>query len=323
MHRAALQRWSRRRDVRAPIFGDRYVVHRLDYMDPFIAFGLRVDCAGAGLLGYSRWRVSCCGNGAISLRQQFHGRRGRSAQTRSGPRRPSFAIDARVRTRASSSREKAGALAASLRLLTTYDRCTMFSRLLLIAGLMGVWSCSDDEKPGANAGGAGASSAGSAGRSHGGAGASAGAGQAGSSAAGHSGSSAGGAMAGGGAGEATSGGGNLGGGGAGSHAGASGAGLGGAGADAGRGGESSDENPYRDCADENSCPVSGSTCHADYGCEPPCPTGTGSCPAPLGGGTATRYCQQKLCRLDCGFGKTCPTGMTCDTPTGFCTPNGQ
>ena len=192
----------------------------------------------------------------------------------------------------------------------------MFSRLLLVAGLMGVWSCSDDEKPG----GAGSGSAGSAGRSQGGAGAS-GAGQASGSAAGHSGSSAGGAMIGG-AGEAASGSGNLGG--EGNHAGAGGAGLGGAAAGGG-GGAGSDQNPYRACADadDDSCPLAGSMCHADYGCEPPCPTGTVSCPAPLGGGTATPYCQQKLCRLDCGFGKTCPTGMTCDTATAFCTPNGQ
>ena len=196
----------------------------------------------------------------------------------------------------------------------------MFSRLLLVAGLMGVWSCSDDEKPGANLGGAGSGSAGSPGGSQGGADASD-AGQAGGSAAGHSGSSAGGAMMGG-AGEAASGTGNLGGGG--SHAGAGGAGLGGAAAGGGSG-AGSDENPYRACVDEDddSCPLAGSMCHADYGCEPPCPTGTVSCPAPLGGGTATPYCQQKLCRLDCGFGKTCPTGMTCDTATGFCTPNGQ
>jgi hypothetical protein len=198
----------------------------------------------------------------------------------------------------------------------------MFSRLLLVAGLMGVWSCSDDEKPGANLGGAGADSAGSAGRSQAGASGAADAGQAGASAAGHSGSSAGGAMMGG-AGEAASGSGNLGGGG--NHAGAGGAGLGGAAAGAGGGGAGSDENPYRACAneDDDSCPVPGSMCHADYGCQPPCPTGTVSCPAALGGGTATPYCQQKLCRLDCGFGKTCPTGMTCDTATSFCTPNGQ
>jgi hypothetical protein len=191
----------------------------------------------------------------------------------------------------------------------------MFSRLLLVAGLMGVWSCSDDEKPGGNLGGAGSASAGSAGRSQAGASGSAGVGHAGSSAVGNGGSSAGGAMMGG-AGEPGSG--NLGGGG--NHAGASGAGLGGAAA--GGGGASSDRNPYRACADEDSCPVASSMCHADYGCEPPCPTGTISCPTSLGGGTATAYCQQRFCRLDCGFGKTCPTGMTCDTTTGFCTANG-
>ena len=203
----------------------------------------------------------------------------------------------------------------------------MFSRLFLVAGLMGVWSCSDDEKPGAHLGGAGANpggadsdSAGSAGRSQAGGSGSADAGQAGGSAAGHGSSSGGGATMGG-AGEAASGSGSVGGGG--TLAGAGGTGLGGTAA--GDGGASSDENPYRACADENdeSCPVAGSMCHADYGCEPPCPTGTVSCPAPLGGGTATTYCQQRFCRLDCGFGKTCPTGMTCDTTTVFCIANGQ
>jgi hypothetical protein len=123
----------------------------------------------------------------------------------------------------------------------------------------------------------------------------------------------------GGAGEAGSGSANLGGGG--NHAGAGGGAV--AGAGVGGGGAGNDENPYRACADEDddSCPVQGSMCHADYGCEPPCPTGTVSCPAPLGGGTATTYCQQRFCRLDCGFGKTCPTGMTCDTTTLFCTSN--
>lgn len=202
----------------------------------------------------------------------------------------------------------------------------MFSRLLLVAGLMGVWSCSDDEKPGANPGGAGADqggagsgSSGSAGRSQAGGSGSANVGDAGGSTAGHGGSSEGGAMIGG-AGEAGSGSGNIGGGG-GTFAG--GAGLGGTAA--GGDGANSNKNPYRACADENddSCRLAGSICHTDYGCEPPCPTGTASCPAPLGGGTATTYCQQRFCRLDCGFGKTCPTGMTCDTTTAFCTANGK
>ena len=107
--------------------------------------------------------------------------------------------------------------------------------------------------------------------------------------------------------------------------GASGAGLGGAAAGAG-GAAGGDENPYGACVGEdataNSCPVPGSICHADFGCQPPCPTGTVSCPKPPGGGTAGPYCQQRLCRLDCGFGKTCPAGMDCDTASGFCTSNG-
>jgi hypothetical protein len=248
-------------------------------------------------------------------------------QTRSAPRRPFLlSIDARYLLLREASGRTLGRFAGDLATSkTTYDRCMMFSRLLLIAGLIGVWSCSDDDKPGTNTGGGGSGSAGFAGRSSAGASGSADAGQAGSRTAGHGGSSLGGAMIGG-AGEAASGSGNLGGERGGNHAGASGAGFGGAdagGSAAGAGGASSDENPYRDCANEDSCPMAGSMCHADYGCEPPCPTGTVSCPAPVGGGTATPYCQQKLCRLDCGFGKTCPTGLTCDTPTGFCTPNGQ
>lgn len=198
----------------------------------------------------------------------------------------------------------------------------MFSKVLMLAGLLCVWSCSDDEKAGANLGGAGSDSAGSdsagsAGSSHAGASGSGSGGHAGESAAGRGGVATGGAMMGG-AGEAAGGRGNLGG--------ASGAGLGGASAGAGGGAAGSDENPYRACVGEdrtdNSCPVAGSICEADFGCEPPCPTGTVSCPGAPPGGTATPYCQQRFCRLDCGFGKTCPTGMTCDAAKLFCTSNG-
>lgn len=194
----------------------------------------------------------------------------------------------------------------------------------MLVGLMCVWSCSDDEKPSPNAGGAGSDhagtssagsdSAGSAGRTQAGASGSGSSGHAGANAAGHGGLATGGAMMGD-AGEVA--------GGSGGHAGAGGAGLGGA---AAGGAAGSGENPYRACVGEdptdNSCPVSGSKCDATFGCQPPCPTGTASCPAPPGGGTATVYCQQRFCRLDCGFGKTCPDGMTCDNASLFCTANG-
>jgi chaperonin GroEL (HSP60 family) len=49
---------------------------------------------------------------------------------------------------------------------------------------------------------------------------------------------------------------------------------------------------------------------------------TASCPEVPGGGTASPYCQQRFCRLDCGFGKICPTGMACDTDSAFCSSNG-
>jgi hypothetical protein len=189
----------------------------------------------------------------------------------------------------------------------------MLSKCLMLASLVCVWSCSDDKGPGGNVGAAGSESAGSAGRAQGGASASGGGAQAGESAAGHGGLATAGAMMGGAAGVAGSSS-NLGG--------ASGAGLGGAAAGASGG----DENPYGACvgedATDNSCPVPGSVCHADFGCQPPCPTGTVSCPEPPGGGNASPYCQQRLCRLDCGFGKTCPVGMACDTSSAFCTSNG-
>jgi len=193
----------------------------------------------------------------------------------------------------------------------------MFSRWLMLASLVCVWSCSDDKSAGANVGGAGSESAGSAGRAQAGASASGSGGQAGGSAAGHGGLAAGGAPMGGAAG-VPGGGSNLGG--------TSGAGLGGAMAGTGGGAAGSDENPYAACvgedATDNSCPVPGSICHADFGCQPPCPTGTVSCPMPPAGGTASPYCQQRLCRLDCGFSKTCPAGMACNTTNAFCTANG-
>lgn len=206
----------------------------------------------------------------------------------------------------------------------------MFSKLLMLVGVMCVWSCSGDDERSPNAGGAGSGhsgsnaagsdsagsdSAGSGGRSQAGASGAGSGGHAGGGTAGHGGSASGGDMMGD-AGEVAGGSGGL--------AGAGGAGL--AGSGAGGGAAGSGENPYRACAGEdatdNSCPVSGSKCDADFGCQPPCPTGTVSCPAPLGGGTATVYCQQRFCRLDCGFGKTCPDGMTCDNASLFCTPNG-
>jgi len=195
----------------------------------------------------------------------------------------------------------------------------MHARWLMLASLVCMCSCSGDKGAGANAGGAGSESAGSAGRGQAGASFSAGAGQAGESAAGHAGSATGGALVGGAAGVAD-GGSNLGG--AGGAAGVADGGTAGAGGSA----AGSDDNPYGTCvgedATDNSCPVPGSICHADFGCEPPCPTGTVSCPAPPAGGTASPYCQQRLCRLDCGFGKTCPPGMVCDTGSAFCTSNG-
>lgn len=185
----------------------------------------------------------------------------------------------------------------------------MLSKCLMLASLLCVWSCSDNKRTDANGGDAGADSAGSAG--HAGASISGSGGQAGESAAGLGGSAKGGATMGGAAGNGS----NLGG--------ASGAGLGGA---AGAGGADGDENPYGACigedATDNSCPVLGSICDADFGCQPPCPTGTVSCPEAPAGGTASPYCQQRLCRLECGFGKTCPAGMTCDTASAFCTSNG-
>jgi hypothetical protein len=196
----------------------------------------------------------------------------------------------------------------------------MFSKVLMLTGLMYLCSCSDDEKPVANSGGAGSHAAGSAGRSQAGESGSEGGGEPGGRAAGDGGSSTGGAMIGG-AGEVAAGG--VGGGGSNLGGGAN---EGGGGSAVGGGAAGSDENPYRGCLGEdrtdNTCPVSGSICDADYGCEPPCPTGTVSCPEPPAGGTATAYCQQRFCRLDCGFGKTCPAGMTCDAATLFCTANG-
>lgn len=105
-----------------------------------------------------------------------------------------------------------------------------------------------------------------------------------------------------------------------------GAGAGGAGAGAGGAGAGgTSANPYAGCEGEdtlnNSCPIAGSFCHPTFGCQPPCPTGTASCPAPPAGGTATPYCQDRLCRLDCTLDKTCPAGMTCHEVNQFCTGN--
>ena len=189
----------------------------------------------------------------------------------------------------------------------------MHSKRLMLASLVWLWSCSGDEKAGATGGGAGAESAGSAGRAQADAGGSGG--ESGENAAGHGGLATGGTTMGGAAGVA---------GGSANFGGTSGAGLGGAAAGAG-GASDRDENPYGACigedATENSCPLPGSICHADFGCQPPCPSGTVSCALPPSGGTAKPYCQQRLCRLDCGFGKTCPTGMVCDTSSAFCSSN--
>jgi hypothetical protein len=173
----------------------------------------------------------------------------------------------------------------------------------------------DQNSPGNGLGGA--SGGGFASGAGGGAGGSGAGGSETASAAGHGGLATGGAMMGGAAGVA-GGGSNFGG--------ASGGGLGGAVAGAGDGAAGSNDNPYGACvgedATDNSCPVPGSICHADFGCQPPCPTGTVSCPEPPAGGTASPYCQQRFCRLDCGFGKTCPAGMACNTGSAFCTSNG-
>jgi hypothetical protein len=190
----------------------------------------------------------------------------------------------------------------------------MLSKCLMLASLVCAWSCSDDKRSGGNGGGAGSESVGSGGHAQAGASSSGSGGQAGESAAGHGGLATGGTTGGD---AAVAGGGS-------SLGGVSGAGLGGAAA--GAGGAPADENPYGTCvgedATDNSCPVPGSICHADFGCQPPCPTGTLSCAMPPSGGTAKPYCQQRLCRLDCGFGKTCPAGMVCDTASAFCTSNG-
>jgi hypothetical protein len=120
-------------------------------------------------------------------------------------------------------------------------------------------------------------------------------------------------------------------------AGQSGGGQGGSGAQGGAGGAEGGSrsggagaggtsmNPYRGCEGEdtmnNSCSIAGSFCHPTFGCEPPCPSGTASCPAPPAGGTATPYCQDRFCRLDCTLDKTCPAGMTCHEVNQFCTGN--
>jgi hypothetical protein len=191
----------------------------------------------------------------------------------------------------------------------------MLSKCLMLVSLVCAWSCSGDKRSGGNGGGAGSESAGSTGHAQADASGSGSGGQADESAAGHGGLATGGATTDGAAGVA---------GGGSSLGGVSGAGLGGAAA--GAGGAPADENPYGtrvgEDATDNSCPVPGSICHADFGCQPPCPTGTLSCAMPPSGGTAKPYCQQRLCRLDCGFGKTCPAGMVCDTASAFCTSNG-
>lgn len=209
----------------------------------------------------------------------------------------------------------------------------MHSPCLVFASLLCVWSCSARERADANAGGAGLESGGSAERAGGsGSGAHAGASTTGGDGLTTGGAAMGGAEDAAGADSGIAGASTAGLGGSGSGAGgSSGSGAGGsaAGSDgtAGSSGMAGGEaNPYRACvgedATDNSCPVPGSVCHANFGCEPPCPTGTISCPSPPEGGTAKPYCQQRLCRLDCGFGKTCPTGMVCDTGSAFCTSNG-
>jgi hypothetical protein len=79
-------------------------------------------------------------------------------------------------------------------------------------------------------------------------------------------------------------------------------------------------NPYGPCSNAGACPIAGSICDSELGCLPPCDRMTGGCAAPSPGGTAHAYCMV-TCRLDCGFGKTCPTGMRCIPGTLFCTAN--
>jgi len=103
----------------------------------------------------------------------------------------------------------------------------------------------------------------------------------------------------------------IGGGGAAGESGSSGSGGSGA-MDSGGG----DMNPYASCADPNECPVVGSTCDAQFGCQPPCAPEL--CPPPPGG-NVIQFCTAGRCRLDCTFGKTCPDGMQCHPVQGFCT----
>ncbi len=176
-------------------------------------------------------------------------------------------------------------------------------------------------------GGRGGGTAGGSGAGTGGAGGSgAGRGGTGDGGGGTSGGSGGAEVAG-----SSSGASGKGGAGAGGVAGAAGGGAAGAGgsggmsAAAGVSGEGGSESgPYQGCEgedrDDNTCPVTGSICHQDYGCEPPC-SGGAMCPDPPPGGTATTYCNQGFCRLDCTLDLTCPTGMTCDETTAFCKPS--
>jgi hypothetical protein len=93
------------------------------------------------------------------------------------------------------------------------------------------------------------------------------------------------------------------------------AGTAGAGAsgNGGEGGAGNSDNPYGPCDNPNDCPASGSVCDSSLGCQPPCAAETGQCPDLPGAGTATPYCMASRCLIDCGFGKTCPEGMHCNS----------
>ncbi len=202
-------------------------------------------------------------------------------------------------------------------------------RHVIASGILLMCSCSSGTKSqGEPAEHGGAGSAGTSGSSGVG-------GSSGTNAGGGSGASSGGSGAGKGG---TGTGGSAGAGGAQSgSAGQSGGGQGGAGAQSGAGGEDggsspggagaggTNTNPYRGCEGEdvmnNSCPIAGSVCDPTFGCQPPCPTGAASCPAPPAGGTAVPYCQERSCRLDCTLDKTCPAGMACHEVNQFCTGN--
>lgn len=97
----------------------------------------------------------------------------------------------------------------------------------------------------------------------------------------------------------------------------------GSGGSGGSAGSTDGANPYGRCESDDDCPLSGSNCHATYGCEPPCDSSAEPdlrCAAAPPGGEAEPLCEGAVCRLDCSFDVACPTGMTCDA-TWFCTPN--